>query len=404
MKRLIAFVILIQLSGPAFVHAADRIEFASFSNGFSSGGSASYGNTGQTGGIVYSALAGGSLINYSGFIPSITRAPASPVTDDTISFYDESPKSNEVQGSAEITFGITVQITGGNDISEIKYQLSTTGPEALDTMSYSTAGVTMTTLAPKMIRCTVHLTGLSVSNNNYIRFQAINDGGGTALSSKYQISVRAPAVPAIVITQPDAKSGFAAMHPYIEATVSDTDLTLDTGTIAIHLVKAGGGEPAVISLNSSSYPSLYDPAAKIVSYNHTVTSLSPNTDYTLTVSARGKNGTDYSAQVTFTVKGGAIADLVPYPSPFDPRLQPIAIRYVLNKDASVSINIYDMSGRMVRNVVDAGMRKAGVNEDQWAGINYAGETLANGVYFCEVVAKDDEGEHRRHTALAIFGK
>ena len=80
------------------------------------------------------------------------------------------------------------------------------------------------------------------------------------------------------------------------------------------------------------------------------------------------------------------------------------IRYVLDKRCEVSINIYDMSRRLVKTVVDNLVREAGISEDPWNGTNFANQELANGVYFCEIVAKDSDGEHRRYTSLAIFGK
>jgi flagellar hook assembly protein FlgD len=95
---------------------------------------------------------------------------------------------------------------------------------------------------------------------------------------------------------------------------------------------------------------------------------------------------------------------VPYPSPFNPKIQPVVIRYVLEKRSNVWINIYDMSRKIVKRVVEAEPRGPGLCEDKWYGVNFGGEQLANGVYFCEVIAKNGDGEARKYTALGIFGK
>ena len=108
--------------------------------------------------------------------------------------------------------------------------------------------------------------------------------------------------------------------------------------------------------------------------------------------------------MNFITKVGEISDLIPYPSPFDPKKQPVVIRYVLEKKSDVWINIYDMSGRIVKAVIDNQGRGPGLCEDQWNGANFGGEKLANGVYFCEIVAKNDDGKFKRYSSLAIFGK
>ena len=96
--------------------------------------------------------------------------------------------------------------------------------------------------------------------------------------------------------------------------------------------------------------------------------------------------------------------MVPYPCPFDPK-EGTTIRYVLAKDSKVTINIYNMAGRLVKTVIMNEERGAGEHtQDKWFGDNYVREELANGIYFCEIIAEDDDGEHRYYQSLAIFGK
>jgi hypothetical protein len=65
------------------------------------------------------------------------------------------------------------------------------------------------------------------------------------------------------------------------------------------------------------------------------------------------------------------------PNPFNPYT---TIRYSLGERQWVSIRVYDVSGRLVRTLVNE-QRPAGVQEVRWTGVNDNGERVASGVYF-----------------------
>jgi flagellar hook assembly protein FlgD len=347
--------------------------------------------------------------NYNGFMSGQVVAPALLVIDNNMSFVDESPTSSEEQTTTAVTFHVTLQ-SAGNDIASVYYKFSNSGLDGLVSAPYQYNADTETIIVQNTkIRYRVSFPNngqtLSVSGDNYIQWFGKNDAGADVPPAIFRIRVRNAAEPAFEITQPDVKGGFTSVQPLIRATVTDQDVVLDTGTIAIKLARADGAGSPVIDMQSSGSPEIYDDAHKIVTYKYNGAPLLNNVNYTLTVSAKDKTGVNsYAATASLTARGGAIADLVPYPSPFDPKLQPIALRYVLNKRCRVMINIYDMGGRLVKNIVDNIVREPGVSEETWDGSNYAGDTLANGVYICEIAATDDDGEHRRYTSLAIFGK
>ena len=70
--------------------------------------------------------------------------------------------------------------------------------------------------------------------------------------------------------------------------------------------------------------------------------------------------------------------------------------------AKYSINIYDVAGRLVRELI-RDKRDVGKILEQWDGKDFAGRNLAQGVYICEVVAVPDGGsEERRYRNIAIF--
>jgi trimeric autotransporter adhesin len=71
-----------------------------------------------------------------------------------------------------------------------------------------------------------------------------------------------------------------------------------------------------------------------------------------------------------------------YPNPFNPTT---TIRYHLPESASVSLTIYDMTGRRVRQLV-SGTLDAGIHTASWDGSNESGALVASGVYFYRIEA------------------
>lgn len=66
-----------------------------------------------------------------------------------------------------------------------------------------------------------------------------------------------------------------------------------------------------------------------------------------------------------------------YPNPFNPVTM---IDYSLREQSPVTLRIYDVSGRLVRTLVD-GIKAAGPHKECWDGMNGLGKTVASGIYF-----------------------
>lgn len=85
--------------------------------------------------------------------------------------------------------------------------------------------------------------------------------------------------------------------------------------------------------------------------------------------------------------------LMLYPNPFDSGAEKVNIAYSLSKDASIRIEIYDISGRLVHQEsfsrYEPGGRFGPNVGIEWDGTNLAGEVVASGIYFCYVIAVDD---------------
>ena len=71
-----------------------------------------------------------------------------------------------------------------------------------------------------------------------------------------------------------------------------------------------------------------------------------------------------------------------YPNPFNPST---TIMYSVASKGPVSINIYDVSGRLVRKLLDGKVVEAGQHKVSWNGINGSGSHVASGAYFCRMV-------------------
>ncbi len=82
------------------------------------------------------------------------------------------------------------------------------------------------------------------------------------------------------------------------------------------------------------------------------------------------------------------------PNPFNPQTK---ISFVLDSQEHVQLNVYDLTGRLVRTLVD-GVREAGENNVIWDGRNTAGDQVASGTYIYRLI-NADQIESRKMTLL-----
>jgi hypothetical protein len=79
---------------------------------------------------------------------------------------------------------------------------------------------------------------------------------------------------------------------------------------------------------------------------------------------------------------GLALDLVAYPNPFNPRT---AIRFALPETRDVRLEIYDLHGHRVRDLLSASL-PAGSHEISWQGRDDLGQPVASGVFLCRLRA------------------
>jgi len=78
------------------------------------------------------------------------------------------------------------------------------------------------------------------------------------------------------------------------------------------------------------------------------------------------------------------------PNPFNPKT---SIAYHVPREAEVAIRVYDVSGRLVRTLVD-GASEPGRHEVLWDGRSDQGNDVGSGVYFCTMEAESFHGSRK----------
>jgi hypothetical protein len=84
-----------------------------------------------------------------------------------------------------------------------------------------------------------------------------------------------------------------------------------------------------------------------------------------------------SFETTISVPSVTFALEQNYPNPFNPSTQ---IRFSIDRDAVVQLSIYDVSGKLVRTLVNRTL-KAGAYVETWDGRDTQGSNVASGIYF-----------------------
>ncbi len=80
-----------------------------------------------------------------------------------------------------------------------------------------------------------------------------------------------------------------------------------------------------------------------------------------------------------------------FPNPFNPHTQKVTIRYSLEKDALITVKVYDSNGEIVTTLLEDQPRNKLVEYSEvWNGKNDRGDMVANGVYFYLITTSTGE--------------
>jgi hypothetical protein len=360
-----------------------------------SGGGTQNFNTTTLGQAIVFAQRTDRFIAKSGYASVLTTTKSNDIT-----FTDETEKKTFETNVVPIKVKIE---TAKGQIDQIVYKVGNGENPNFDTIpavEYSfTKGATVT--FEKNIDFTE-----GQSTNQFWLWAQYKDGD--AFDSSYiiiTVNTEGTVTKEVKLESPDPLTGLASTDPVIKTSQFSVDLA--DVTISLYEGTSATGTPLyeVSTSDPEQKAVIFSEEDSCISYLNSAVlgaKLQPNKEYTLKFEF--SNDTYEGFTATFKVLSGGIANVIPYPSPFNPKKQNVKIRYLLGQDARVTVKIYDKAGKIVSKVIQSEQRSAGTNEEEWNGRNYAGETLATGAYIVEIIANSSSGEDRRYTALAIVGK
>jgi hypothetical protein len=149
----------------------------------------------------------------------------------------------------------------------------------------------------------------------------------------------------------------------------------------------------------SSWP-LLDPTVVTGSHNWSYSANSVNDENTLVMHGTGIANVYLQEFANRYHEGGGVGNIlvgvddvagapafVPTleasPNPFNPHVN---LRYTVPSNSTVSLKIYDVSGRVVRTLLDNKVEMAGFHSVSWDGRDSAGNAVASGVYVAQFEA------------------
>ena len=130
-----------------------------------------------------------------------------------------------------------------------------------------------------------------------------------------------------------------------------------------------------------------------LSFTYVDPDVEPGGDYTYLVEYSDGDVNEWIAlfQTSRIVVPAASLALMPnYPNPFNPSTR---ITYSVPENGHVSLRIYDVSGKLVRTIVEKA-QAPGTYSVNWNGLNNQGRNAATGAYFCRLVTAKQAITHK----------
>ncbi len=125
--------------------------------------------------------------------------------------------------------------------------------------------------------------------------------------------------------------------------------------------------------------------------------------YTIRLRGSDKLGNKFDKSCRLYVGGSrlTLTDMKAYPNPFNPRETDVTMSFINDREASVTITIYDFNGEKVR-TINAGQLGVGRQSIKWGGDAEDGTPLANGAYLARIEAKDGRRTEAQTIKVAIW--
>lgn len=298
-----------------------------------------------------------------------------------------------------VNIGITFKTASG-DIRQIKYAVS---QDLSNLNNYTVVYSSWDPGVPVGSSIQISTTTDQLEKGiNYIQWYAQNTAAAEGLLTGIFIIYVTNSDEYIKILQPGQ---IASLKPKIKAELYSA-YGFNESSVTVKLFSGTSTNTASIYTATGAGHFKYENGKKFLDYTYDDTvRLVDKGPYTLSVEfTDNKNQTVGPKCVTFRVNSEQVAQLLPYPSPYNPNSgKPMKIKYVLAEAASVTINIYDRAGKFISKVIEKVSSVEGANYTDWDAKSYAGDSLANGIYICEIIT-DNGKENRRYRSFAILRK
>ncbi|MDR2645535.1 MAG: hypothetical protein LBB44_06140 [Endomicrobium sp.] len=298
-----------------------------------------------------------------------------------------------------VNIGITFKTANG-DIRQIKYGVSQDSDNITDYIVVYSSWDPGVPVGPSIQISTT--TDKLEKGINYIQWYAQNTADVEGILTGIFIIYVTDSDEYIKILQPGQ---IASLKPKIKAELYSA-YGFNESSVTVKLFSGSSTNTASIYIATGVGRFKYENGKKFLDYTYDgMMSLVDKGPYTLSVEfTDNKNKTVGPKCVTFRVNSEQVAQLLPYPSPYNPNSgKPMKIKYVLAEAASVTINIYDRAGKFISKVIEKISSVEGANYADWDAKSYAGDSLANGIYICEIIT-DSGKENRRYRSFAILRK
>jgi hypothetical protein len=236
--------------------------------------------------------------------------------------------------------------------------------------------------------------GMSYGDHN-VRLVVADMLGNTA-DTAWEFSVEDSTPPSVTVVSPK-QDAVVGMAPVIKISYADEGSGVDLTSITVKVDDKSVTATSMAPANPSG--------AKVVSAGEASYEVKLGYGaHTLTVVVRDVAGNEATAEVKFVVEDDVLKLVKPhnYPNPF--RGSKTNIVFGLSQASEVTIMIYDFTATLVATVAKDEMTQAGeAVEFTWDGTTDSGngDRLANGVYFCKVLAKTDSDTKYEIVKIAL---
>ena len=215
---------------------------------------------------------------------------------------------------------------------------------------------------------------IALTSGTYTVDVKLADMSGNKASGQWQFTVELDTVAPIVFDTRPSQEHTENRRPVISASYTDAVSGVDVGSVKLTI------DGSLVEPEVSDTQVKFTPTTDLPFGPHTVK---------LEVSDMAPSANTAVQEWTFYVERIGIADARNYPNPFE---EETVIAFRLSRQASITIRIYDFTGRLVAQPVANSRYEAGEVKIDWHNETTAGDHLARGVYFCHILMEDNNFE------------